>query len=376
MVEAGHVVIHGRTVAVREVSTWRSARGRVTALMGRNGSGKSSLLWALQGSGRRRDGDDPDRRPRSGRPQGTATPPGRRAAAETVHRRALPRDRRRGVRGGWSRDSAPSSTAGARHRGRHASPRPVRGTAAGPRSCPRSRCRAERAAPRRADPRPRLRREGRAGRHPAPAGRRGSGRCWWRPTTWSSSRGPPTRWSCWPTARSCPGSGTPRGGRVAGVRATGHQGARATVATGGRGRGGDGDGVTTHLTGRAHAVPITPRSAAVLGTASVAGLMMLCWPLLLRVNPGETRIDPPFVFLALLPVVIFVVLAELQSGRHGHPDPGDPRGAQRHQRDPAGVLRRHRRRGVRVLPARSWPAGSSGPGSASCWAARRCSHRP
>ncbi len=72
--------------------------------------------------------------------------------------------------------------------------------------------------------------------------------------------------------------------------------------------------MSTPLTGRAHAVPITPRSAAVLGTASIAGLMMLCWPLLLRVNPGETRIDPPFVFLALLPVVIFVVLAELSEG--------------------------------------------------------------
>ena len=35
-------------------STSRSAARRVTALMGRNGSGKSSLLWALQGSGRRR----------------------------------------------------------------------------------------------------------------------------------------------------------------------------------------------------------------------------------------------------------------------------------------------------------------------------------
>ena len=30
--------------------------GTVTALMGRNGSGKSSLLWALQGSGKRRAG--------------------------------------------------------------------------------------------------------------------------------------------------------------------------------------------------------------------------------------------------------------------------------------------------------------------------------
>jgi energy-coupling factor transporter ATP-binding protein EcfA2 len=48
-------VVHGRTVAVRELSL-RLSRGRVTALMGRNGSGKSSLLWAVQGSGPRRSG--------------------------------------------------------------------------------------------------------------------------------------------------------------------------------------------------------------------------------------------------------------------------------------------------------------------------------
>jgi energy-coupling factor transporter ATP-binding protein EcfA2 len=48
-------VVHGRTVAVREVSL-APTRGRVTALMGRNGSGKSSLLWAIQGSGARRSG--------------------------------------------------------------------------------------------------------------------------------------------------------------------------------------------------------------------------------------------------------------------------------------------------------------------------------
>jgi energy-coupling factor transport system substrate-specific component len=61
------------------------------------------------------------------------------------------------------------------------------------------------------------------------------------------------------------------------------------------------------------AIRITPRSAAVLGVASLGGLMMLCWPLLLRV-PDETRVDPPFLFLALLPVVIAVVLAEISEG--------------------------------------------------------------
>jgi energy-coupling factor transport system substrate-specific component len=41
---------------------------------------------------------------------------------------------------------------------------------------------------------------------------------------------------------------------------------------------------------------------------------MLVWPLLLRVPPGTERVDPPFLFLALLPVVIAVVLAELSQG--------------------------------------------------------------
>jgi energy-coupling factor transporter ATP-binding protein EcfA2 len=60
----GITVVHGTHVAVREVDLTLAA-GRVTVLMGRNGSGKSSLIWALQGSGRRRsgtvnvDGDDP-----------------------------------------------------------------------------------------------------------------------------------------------------------------------------------------------------------------------------------------------------------------------------------------------------------------------------
>ena len=49
------VVTYGRTVAVREMSLEAHA-GRVTALMGRNGSGKSSLLWALQGTGKRQSG--------------------------------------------------------------------------------------------------------------------------------------------------------------------------------------------------------------------------------------------------------------------------------------------------------------------------------
>jgi energy-coupling factor transport system ATP-binding protein len=49
------VVRYGDTLAVRGVSLDVNA-GEVAALMGRNGSGKSSLLWAVQGSGRRQSG--------------------------------------------------------------------------------------------------------------------------------------------------------------------------------------------------------------------------------------------------------------------------------------------------------------------------------
>ena len=61
---SGIVVRYGDTTAVRGADVTLGG-GTVTALMGRNGSGKSSLLWALQGSGRRQsgyvavDGQDP-----------------------------------------------------------------------------------------------------------------------------------------------------------------------------------------------------------------------------------------------------------------------------------------------------------------------------
>ncbi|MGA5699660.1 ABC transporter ATP-binding protein [Peterkaempfera bronchialis] len=67
------VVRHGDVVAVREVSL-DLRRGQVTALMGRNGSGKSSLLWALQGSGPRQSGTVGVAEPR---PDGGARPAGR-----------------------------------------------------------------------------------------------------------------------------------------------------------------------------------------------------------------------------------------------------------------------------------------------------------
>ena len=64
---------------------------------------------------------------------------------------------------------------------------------------------------------------------------------------------------------------------------------------------------------RPHAVPLSRRSALVLTVASAAGLMMFAWPLLVR-SPEGGQIGPPFVFLALLPVVIAVVLSEVTEG--------------------------------------------------------------
>ncbi|SEB28617.1 energy-coupling factor transport system ATP-binding protein [Nocardioides exalbidus] len=64
LVARGVSVVHGSHVAVRDLDLTLGA-GRVTVLMGRNGSGKSSLIWALQGTGKRRSGtvhvagDDP-----------------------------------------------------------------------------------------------------------------------------------------------------------------------------------------------------------------------------------------------------------------------------------------------------------------------------
>ncbi|HET7530378.1 MAG TPA: ATP-binding cassette domain-containing protein [Mycobacteriales bacterium] len=51
----GVVVRYGDTTAVRGVDLDLDG-GTVTALMGRNGSGKSSLLWAIQGTGKRQGG--------------------------------------------------------------------------------------------------------------------------------------------------------------------------------------------------------------------------------------------------------------------------------------------------------------------------------
>ncbi len=69
----------------------------------------------------------------------------------------------------------------------------------------------------------------------------------------------------------------------------------------------------TTLTNRV-AVPVRLRSATVLAVASVAGLAMFLWPLLVRVRYEGQVIQPPFIFALLLPVVIMVCLAEFTEG--------------------------------------------------------------
>lgn len=63
------------------------------------------------------------------------------------------------------------------------------------------------------------------------------------------------------------------------------------------------------------AIRVSLRSTLVLTLASVAGLMMLCWPLLVHGRDGAGgAVQPPFVFMLLLPVIVAVVLAELGEG--------------------------------------------------------------
>jgi energy-coupling factor transport system substrate-specific component len=61
-------------------------------------------------------------------------------------------------------------------------------------------------------------------------------------------------------------------------------------------------------------VKVGPRSAVVLAVAGVAGLVMFAWPLLLVPDPDAATVTPPFLFLALLPVVVLVVVVELTEG--------------------------------------------------------------
>lgn len=67
---------------------------------------------------------------------------------------------------------------------------------------------------------------------------------------------------------------------------------------------------------RRAAVPVRPLSAIVLLLASVGGLMMFVWPLLISAGPQPQQhvSDAPFVFMAILPVLVLLVLTQLGDG--------------------------------------------------------------
>ncbi|WP_290057386.1 ECF transporter S component [Amycolatopsis solani] len=74
--------------------------------------------------------------------------------------------------------------------------------------------------------------------------------------------------------------------------------------------------MTDFLPPKPRTIRLTPRPALVLTTASLLGLAMFCWPLFANPRPTAAAhtADAPFVFMATLPVLILVVLAELSRG--------------------------------------------------------------
>lgn len=66
----------------------------------------------------------------------------------------------------------------------------------------------------------------------------------------------------------------------------------------------------------AAAVRIGPRTAVLLGLTSVAGLLMFCWPLFVKV-PGASGghlSDAPLLFVLILPILVAIVLASFAEG--------------------------------------------------------------
>ena len=69
------------------------------------------------------------------------------------------------------------------------------------------------------------------------------------------------------------------------------------------------DSATTSVVG------LGRRTAVLLGVATVLGLALFCWPLLLQPGPGWSHTtDAPFVFVLVVPMVLAVVLADLADG--------------------------------------------------------------
>lgn len=70
-----------------------------------------------------------------------------------------------------------------------------------------------------------------------------------------------------------------------------------------------------HVTAPEVEVRIGPRSAAVLAVASLAGLLLFVWPLVIPVPAGWNHSqDAPIVFAALVPLIVVLVLAQVSEG--------------------------------------------------------------
>jgi energy-coupling factor transport system substrate-specific component len=59
-----------------------------------------------------------------------------------------------------------------------------------------------------------------------------------------------------------------------------------------------------------------PRTGAALVVASIAGLVMFCWPLFVHVENGTSGhvTDAPLLFILVLPIVVAIVLAQFAEG--------------------------------------------------------------
>lgn len=69
------------------------------------------------------------------------------------------------------------------------------------------------------------------------------------------------------------------------------------------------------MTARPAVVRVGFRAAIAIALASVAGLVMFVWPLLLRPGSGGAHsVDAPFVFILIMPALVAVVVAELSAG--------------------------------------------------------------
>jgi energy-coupling factor transport system substrate-specific component len=64
---------------------------------------------------------------------------------------------------------------------------------------------------------------------------------------------------------------------------------------------------------RRTALAISGRTTAVLSLASVAGLAVFFWPLLISADAGDDA-AAPVIFMAILPILVLIVLAEISTG--------------------------------------------------------------